>query len=148
MPKRAGKARPKPRAKRNPATGGEVPSPAWVRMMEKEKARRERQDANRPSTAQREADSSPERQGVSSGSRPGSGFELVTDPQQRSSHLERGCPGCLTPGWIKDRGWPDPQACKFFITPLVECRDTASAADGRHHHACAYWDHYPKETPF
>ena len=129
----------------SPKPGGEPegPSPAWLRLIEK--AKRSRQVADRLSTAQREAESSPERQGVSTGGR--LAFHAVEDPEIRQAHTERGCPGCITPGFAQRKGWAV-KSCKVLLTPLVECRATASAARGQHHYACTYWEHYPERTPF
>jgi hypothetical protein len=135
------------RVRQGAGGGSGGPSPAWLRMVEK--ARRSRQDADRPSTAQREGDSSPERQGVSSGGRPSRPMVLmVTGGETYTAHLALKCPGCTTPQFIYTNGWPDPASCRVLVTENVECRATVSAAEGRHHWSCTYWQHYPEEIPF
>lgn len=111
------------------------------------KARRERQDADHGSTAQSPAGDRSKPQGVSSDSSPGP-FHVITEQDVRTAHLERGCPGCLAPGFVETKGWPAPQDCKVLLRPLVECRASASAGGGQHHYACTYWEHYPERTPF
>lgn len=84
------------------------------------------------------------------GALPSRGFFLQVPNQsdRYREHLGAACPYCVAPGWVEEKGWPEPLQCHVWVTPNVMCCDTASAKDGQHHYQCFYWEHVENATPF